>query len=165
MNTNKKKNFGGWSIDEELFNEIKRLVKPRGRILEFGSGDATTELLKLYHVTSVEHDEKYSQNRGYKHKVFLCPLKEGWYNLPAGITGTILDADLILVDGPPSVNRANIVKNLHYFAAINCPVIFDDVHRQTDFDAMVKFCEELNYNFVIISTKNKAFAVCNWKLS
>lgn len=51
--------LGGWSIEKELLAFIERLLTPRKKILEFGSGMGTEALLRKFNVVSLEHDPHY----------------------------------------------------------------------------------------------------------
>ena len=129
--------FGVWSIDEELFECIKKLMPKDGTILELGSGFSTGELSKLFKVISIENDKEYigkynseyiyaplKQHKGHKHFTEFTT----WYDpkpIEEGLKGK--NYDLILIDGPPGSNtiRPGMYRYRNLFNW-NVPVIFDD---------------------------------------
>jgi hypothetical protein len=149
--------FGGSAISKELFERVVKLVPDKGKILEFGSGEGTKELLKRFEVISVEHNKRYVV---HSHKTIETTIDgQGWYHAErVKIALALGPYDLIIIDGPPGEKRANI--KIELFKGVNCPVIFDDVNRGVDRDAMKRFCETLNYKFEIIKGTEKDFAIC-----
>jgi len=135
--------FGGWSITESLFKKILDLVPDGGTILELGSGEATAELLKHYHVYSVEHNknylDKYSTNYIYAPLKLHDPVehyilesygeasKPEWYDPEILKAELPRDYDLLLIDGPP-MTRSGTVKFFDLFRK-DIPIILDDHHR------------------------------------
>lgn len=151
------RSFGGWAIDEEVYEAIKTLIKPGSTILELGSGDGTSELLKLYKVFSIEHDQKWVNK--YKSTYIYAPIKNGWYD--AEIVKKELPGhyDLILVDGPPgNIGRHGFFTNLELFNT-SIPIIFDDVNRKPEYDLMVAVAKQLNKQFTVFSSKKKQFGI------
>ena len=150
--------FGGSAISEQLFEVVSALVPDGGKILEFGSGEGTRELLKRWEVTSVEHNPKYYVNREHTIPVTL-DRETGWYHEDrVKIALNQGPFDLVIIDGPPGKARGSI--RIKLFEDISCPVIFDDVNRWIDRDAMRRFCKALGYEFEIIKGKEKDFAIC-----
>lgn len=153
-------NLGGWSIEKAILHFISTLIKPGNKILEFGSGEGTSVLLKKYKVTSIEHDINFAYQRDGDHICLHAPLTEGWYN-PAVVKKALEEKyDLVLVDGPPGETRAGIVKHEALFRQHKMPVIFDDMDRQADKAAMMEFCEKLGYSYTLIQGTSKQFALC-----
>ena len=68
------KNFGGWSVEVSIFNEIWDRLEIGDSILEFGSGAATRELVKYWKVTSIEQSKKWV-NMVPKSNYIFAPLK------------------------------------------------------------------------------------------
>lgn len=152
--------LGGWSIEKELLRYIKTFL-PKGKsILEFGSGNGTEALLEFYKVTSIEHDLNFLFKRKQNHECVLAPIKNGWYQQDCVKKMFGKCYDLLLIDGPPEGLRKGILKNLDLFRGTVSPIIFDDVNRPLDKKIMMKFCNQLNYNYKIIIGNKKAFAIC-----
>lgn len=139
--------WGGWSITQRLFNEIRAIVPEGGIILELGSGWTSSELSKYYTVYSVEHDEawigKYDTNYIY------VPLSNGWYNRAILKKEIPLHYDLLLIDGPPGGLRGNMVKHLDLFN-FQVPMIFDDLGRTVDYALFMQVAARLNKSIDII---------------
>lgn len=137
-----KKQHDGWMIPIAMIIKIQKLLKPGSTILEFGTGNGTTELLKNFNIISVEHDENWTvvKSGKYKHAVIYAPLEKhsivGWYD-KMWYSERILDKNLewynydaIIIDGPNGVNgRAGIVD---YFPKLrqDVPIFMDDIHVQ-----------------------------------
>jgi hypothetical protein len=152
------RNFGGWSIDKELFDFI-RSVLPEGKImLELGSGWSSQKFSEYYTVFSVEHNEKWVGK--YKTHYIYAPIKNGWYD--SSILGKELpkNYDLILIDGPTGdIGRGGFYSHLDLFNT-NVIMIFDDVNRKPEYDLMEAVAKKLNRPFnVYQSSKQKQFGV------
>lgn len=117
--------FGGWSIDHECFQEIKKLMPYRGTLLEFGSGPVTHELAKCYTVYSVEDNRDYME--GLPHGIH-APIEDGWYELSK--LQLPEKYDLILVDGPSNKagSRMGFFNHRNRFN-LDVPIVMDDVNR------------------------------------
>ncbi|MDN5215061.1 glycosyltransferase [Fulvivirgaceae bacterium BMA12] len=152
--------LGGWSIEKEMLNHIRTIISKDKSILEFGSGKGTEALLESYKVTSIEHDDRFFIKRNKYHDIVLAPIQNNWYTRKS-VEATLKQSfDLIIVDGPPGVLRKGILEHLDLFENLTAPIIFDDVNRNLDKDIMEKFCDELNFDYEIISGHEKEFAVC-----
>lgn len=163
--------FGGGSISEELYSTICNILPVNSHIFELGSGWGTGKLLDRYRVTSAEHDPNFLIKRGMAHNIVHVPLGvDGWYDhirlMEAWIEARG-DVSLLLIDGPPGGTRRNAIAphHLSIFDHISCTVIFDDVNRDLDREAMEAFCTIHGYKNRIIYTKSenykdKAFALC-----
>lgn len=149
----------GYNLSKEFLEEVEK-ISPKGNILEFGSGEGTIELLKTHNVISIEHEREYDIRRDKNHLIYLCPIEDGWYSNINLFSKMLKLVDLIIVDGPPRFLREGILKHLDIFKGVNCPIMFDDVHRELDRKVMEKFCEELNYDYEIHEGKLKSFGVC-----
>jgi hypothetical protein len=140
--------FGGWAIDEKLYNYIRFLLPEGSSILELGSGEGSSELAKHYNMTCVEHDpawvNKFSNInyiqvgiKEYKRTAWL-PTENEWYNA-AELAPKLkdIDYDLLLIDGPPgSIGRGGILKYRDLFN-LNVPIIIDDTHRGNEWRVAV----------------------------
>lgn len=109
-----------------IFNNISKNI----RILEFGSGNASTKQLTEngYKLISVEHDKKYL-NR-YKSDYIHAPLINGWYDVNKLTINR--NYGCIIIDGPPGVNnssRLGFFRNIHLFDT-NVPILIHDTERK-----------------------------------
>jgi len=153
-----------WSIECQLIHLINKCIDNNSLIVEFGSGSGTDELLKNYRVISIEHNPDYAIVRGRNHVCFLAPLVNNWYDrsIVAKVFNNYLP-NIILVDGPPGINRINLLKNIDLLRGITCDIVFDDVDRSDDFSLCREVCQVLNYEFKIIVGKSKKIAWCKKK--
>lgn len=133
--------FGAWSIDQAVFGWILSNLRVGSHILELGSGWATGELARYYKMISVEeHDTwigKYDSTYIHAHSL------NGWYdreslerNLPN------VRYDLLLVDGPHSRYRTQLMKNLDLFDWSKM-VVVDDC-QESEF---MKMAKEISENY------------------
>jgi hypothetical protein len=151
------RSFGGWAIDEEVLEAIKTLIKPGSTVLELGSGDGTFELLKLYKVFSIEHDQKWVNK--YESTYIYAPIKNNWYDIEIVKKELPEHYDLILVDGPPgNIGRHGFFTNLELFNT-SVPIIFDDVNRKPEYELMVAVAKQLKKTFTVFSSKKKQFGI------
>ena len=136
-----------WSISEDLFNYIRRIL-PEGRtILELGSGWGTGQLSKFYTVYSIEHDKRWLDK--YDSNYIYASIKNRWYDAEILRKELPKKYDLILVDGPTGgIGRGGFYQNLDLFNT-DVVMIFDDVHRQEEYDLMVTVATELNKKFTV----------------
>jgi glycosyltransferase involved in cell wall biosynthesis len=157
----KRSKSEAWSLDLDVVEFIEKNFTACNSIFEFGSGQGTDLLLAKYNVVSIESDFRFLLKRGYNHKIYLAPIKDGWYD-PQIVEAAFSDnnMDLMIIDGPPLELRKGLINNMHLFGNISCPIIFDDVNRGMDRTVMETFCEKLNYRFTIIKGKKKQFAIC-----
>lgn len=121
---NESDRFGGWSIDQAVFGWILSNLRVGSHILELGSGWATGELARYYKMTSIEeHDTwigKYDATYIHAHSL------NGWYDrktLEAELPK--VEYDMILIDGPHSNHRLELMSNLDLFDWRK-PVVIDD---------------------------------------
>lgn len=119
--------FGEWSLDRVTFDWILDHLPAGSIILEMGSGRITGELAKHYTMYSIEHNAGYVE-KGYDTHYIYAPMKDGWYD--ADVVKSSLPAryDMILIDGPDSVNRPNLFQNLDLFDWSK-PVVLDDMQH------------------------------------
>lgn len=152
------RDFGGWSIDKDLFDYIRNILPVGKRILELGSGWASGEFSKYYTIFSVEHDTQWIGK--FETLYIYAPIKNGWYDVNVLKNLLPRDYDLILVDGPPkSIGRKGFLKNIDLFKN-DIPIIFDDVNRDKEYNLMVKVAKILNRKFsVFITSSIKKFGV------
>ncbi len=151
--------FGGWSISEQLFKYIRKILPEGCTILELGSGQGTAELAQHYHMISVEHDKKFLNL--YPSSYIHAPIVNGWYDtriLEQQLKD--LSYDLILVDGPTgAIGRGKFLDNLHLFN-FAVPIIFDDTNRIPEYELCIKTAEKLGRPFEIITTDpQKTFGI------
>jgi len=144
-----KGSFGEWSISKTLFDIIHEMLKPGDKILEFGSGWGTGQLIKNFKVFSVEdntdflniYDTNYIHAPIVKVKNNLFPKDKGWYDTEVLKKSLPKDYNLILVDGPwGHIGRGGFAKYLDLFRE-DVPIIIDDVQRENEM-ALTKFIEK-----------------------
>ena len=136
--------FGGWSIDEDVFEHMKRLVPPEGSILELGSGEATKNLVEHWKtVHSIEHNKewlgKFHDNYIHaplvKHKAIQNHEGDVWYDARVlEVELPLIEYDMILIDGPPGA-RGGFVKYLSLFNP-DVPMLFDDANLKRNWLVM-----------------------------
>jgi hypothetical protein len=162
--------LGGWAIDESCYKFIREILKDGSTILEFGSGFGTEHLCSHYTMYSIEHDKEWIGK--YDSNYIYAPLKSyddtwkapdvsgensenqyGWYD-PSYLIGKLPKKyDLILVDGPYSkVGRAGFLKHIDLFDS-SVPIVFDDIHRKSEFELMVKVSEYLKRDYYKLDQK------------
>jgi len=157
--TNSQEEFGGFSIDEQVFEYINKVLKEGDTILELGSGWASGELSKRFTVYSIEHDMKwvnrYDTNYIYAPIVDISTNKEDrkhekrWYDPEIVKQNIPENYDLILIDGPPGwIGRGGFLKYIHLFKT-DVPIIFDDVNRRDERLLMQDTAKLLNKSYKI----------------
>ena len=165
--SNKTNNiFGGWAIEEELFNKIREILSDGSTILEFGSGIVSEEFSKYYNVYSVEHNKewvnKYNTNYIHAPLIKYDDLDYPWYDTNILKKDLPKDYDLILVDGPPAgrniTARHGFYYNLDLFNLKDKILIFDDIEREGDYNHIKLVAEKLNKPFEIYKY-NKSFGI------
>lgn len=123
----------GWTLSSEFFNAMTLNLPPDQypKLLEFGSGLGTEELVKAgYDVTSIEHDKKWLNKvdgTNYVH----APLKDQWYNIKIVKPYLQQSFDIWLIDGPPG--GKSLRTKLFSFLDESTPMprawCVDDLHR------------------------------------
>lgn len=161
--------WGSSSIDEKLFDFIRKVLPEGSTILELGSGWATEMLAKHYTMYSVEHDLKFINK--YESTYIHVLLKEHkeikghkhtcWYDAEV-LERELKDIqyDLLLVDGPP-ITRSGFFK---YMSLFDSKVIwvFDDVDRHEDVKVLNSVSKQLDRPWVAYHGKSrKVFGVFN----
>ena len=140
-----KENLGGWSISFEMVSDIYSKVPIGSTILEFGSGNGTKELLKLYNVISIEHDITYigyavgsqyiyAPMTDLEHPVVGFKHINKWYDIERIRKGLENKKyDCIIIDGPhgswkKNQGRPGILNYISEFNT-NVPIYVDDIVR------------------------------------
>lgn len=152
------RSFGGWSIDEELFDFIRSILPEGKTMLELGSGWSSQKFSEHYTVYSIEHNEKWVGK--YNTHYIYAPIKNGWYDISILSKKLPKNYDLILIDGPTGdIGRGGFYLHLDLFNT-NTIMIFDDVNRKPEYELMVLVSEKLNRPFnVYQSSEKKQFGV------
>ena len=131
--------LGGWAITQQCFDWILDNVPSGSKVLEFGSGMGTGELVKHFDMTSIEQDAKWVDK--YNSRYIYSPLQSNnWYNWADLEKGGINDDyALILIDGPFNPKRQDNARQgiQDYYLAHptlfeNCFLVFDDTNREKD---------------------------------
>lgn len=130
--------LGGWAITEQCFEWMLANVPAGSKVLEFGSGMGTGELVKHFEMTSIEQDSFWLN--GFTGSRYIhAPIVEGWYSWEALEEGNLEnDYSLILVDGP-TFSRTGVQDFYLAHPEIfhNSLILFDDTNREKD----KKICE------------------------
>jgi len=92
--------LGGWAITQQCFDWILDNVPSGSKVLEFGSGMGTGELVKHFDMTSIEQDSFWMN--GFSGSRYIhAPIVDDWYSWEALENGDLEnDYVLIIVDGP-----------------------------------------------------------------
>ena len=92
--------FGNWAISEQCFDWMVENVPSGSKVLEFGSGIGTGELVKHFDMTSIEQDAFWMN--GFSGSRYIhAPIVEDWYSWEALEEGNLEnDYAMILIDGP-----------------------------------------------------------------
>ena len=154
--------FGGWSIDKGLYEFIYQNLEEGKTLLEFGSGNATQELVKRWDVYSVEENKEWSGK--YHDKYILAPIEnqsyteesgwQGWYNKEIVSKNLPTHVDMILVDGPCHGNRNGLFENRDLILNLGFAfIIFDDLERQKDLKCYQDFVDYFKSENINIETK------------
>ena len=155
--------FGDWSIEEECFREIRRILPEGKTILEFGSGWTTDLFSESYKVYSVEHDERWigKYNSTYIHAP-LVPDPHGivWYDVEVLKRELPGEYDLILIDGPivwqgNKKIRQGFFRNLDLFNLKGCRLVFDDIGRPDNLENITMISKKLKRPFIIHNTPKR----------
>jgi len=134
---------GGWSLAPySIFLAIKHLTYTNElNILEFGSGDGTTQLVDLltknnitFNYTSVEHDKAYAKTPNVNYQLYSL---DGWNYNPNDLDLITLTLDrmydLVIVDGPHGVGRAKWYSKFKNNVKKGTIVVVDDFHHYAEF--------------------------------
>lgn len=149
---------GDWSIGLNLYKYIDSILRPGARILEFGSGQGSSELGKKWCIQCVEHNEYFLglyPNIDY----IYGPIVNGWYD------HSILDSikwtfELILIDGPPGfIGRHGILDFIDKLNVKGVPIVVDDIHREDEQIIFDKLAKKLGRQMLVAQDKNKQFGV------
>lgn len=150
--------FGGYAIDKEIFDWMYENIPHGTNVLEFGSGDGSFELSKIWNMYCVEHDSKWVGKYNTINYIY-APILKGWYSPTSILHGMPIMYSCILIDGPPGyIGRSGILDNLGILD-LSVPIIVDDIQRKSDrhiFDTLVTKTEREGIVFV---TSDKEFGV------
>jgi hypothetical protein len=161
--------WGDGSIDEGLYDFIRKVLPKGSTILELGSGWGTSQLAKHYTMYSIEHNEEYIDE--YNSTYIYAPLKEHkaiknhptttWYDadvLREKLKG--IKYDMILIDGPPAT-RSGFIKYMSLFDT-SVILVFDDAARACDRLVVNSVAGRLGVPFVTYrGSSRKTYAVIN----
>ena len=88
--------LGGWAISPQCFAWILDNVPSGSKVLEFGSGMGTGELVKHFDMTSIEQDS-FWMNGFTGSRYIYAPIVDDWYSWEALENGN-LENDYFLID-------------------------------------------------------------------
>lgn len=151
-------------------------IGSQARILELGSGEGTTNLVKLFDkVYTVEHSIEWFNKIPEMAKGIYAPLSEytdkyyreaSWWYDPEVLSKYLPkpeEYDAIIIDGPKgSQGRGGFDTYFSLFNQ-NCLMVFDDVHRLWDFRLAGRIAQKLETELTVFPGKEgrRWFAVIN----
>ncbi len=167
--------LGGWSITQQCLDWMVENVPSGSKVLEFGSGMGTGELVKHFDMTSIEQDAFWCN--GFSGSRYIhAPLDGHWYSWEALEAGNLEnDYAMIIIDGPTRFSTST-QDNLEtarmgicdYYLANSdlfhdCYIVIDDTDRPKDM-AVCEFFLEQGFEKIAeqqcpICPKNKQFSV------
>ena len=150
-------NLDGWSLSKLAIDYILENLKEGSTILEFGSGDATKELVKRYKVYSVEQNIQWI---GYvpESTYIYAPIVNGWYDIESVLPHQWPIYDFLLIDGPIGSDRLNFLSHLEKFN-LNVPILIDDTNRGPDKELAGALSFILKRKSITIDGGYKSFTV------
>jgi len=152
-----------WSISEEVINWINLNIPKKSVIVEFGSGEGTRYLVEDYQVYSVEDNINWVDYVPKSHYIY-APLnnQDRWYDTSILNEKLPSKYDLIIIDGPASIERYSFINHLDILNT-NIPIIVDDVDRENDFKMLCELSSMLGRPYIIFDCGNmtKKFGVIN----
>ncbi len=166
---------GNWSLaPEEIYYALKHCTyKEKLRILEFGAGAGTkalVDVLKAHHIPfeyhSFENDPAYIQElAGVQfHPYSLTPVawskvKEWVPEVKRVDLGLLPVFDLILIDGPHGVSRAEWYAKFKPFTRPGTVLLIDDYHHYVEFEEALN--ANYTYDTVILYNQSAPWPVVN----
>jgi len=153
-----------FSLDDTVFEVIKKHVPKNGVVVELGSGPGTKKLVEHYTVYSVEHDlswVNHVKESRYIHSP-IVPLKQvefpdttGWYDPQVLRKKLPSKYDFLLVDGPPSFyGRGGLLAHLELFNT-DVPILIDDTNREPERKLLDLLSKKLNRRYELIKYGGK----------
>jgi hypothetical protein len=147
-----------WSIEEALFDWIVANIPAGSTILELGSGEGTWKLCEAgFKMFSVEHQASFTTlvpETTYIH----ASIKNDWYDAEALQGKLPNEYALLLVDGPDSDDRINMLNFLDLFN-LKATIILDDYNH----DPVKKLADDITRitgrNGLSVQGKTKQFWV------
>jgi len=159
MGTRKKTEFNiggnsmkeGWMLPTEVFQWLHEHIPAGSSILEFGSGNGSTELSKKYDLISVEHDLNwlgissgtYIHAEIVQNQISNKFSELGWYdfeklaNLPPRV-------DVIIIDGPPGeIGRSGLLGFLSKLPLFTWMIV-DDTDRLNEKHLSIELIRRLS---------------------
>jgi hypothetical protein len=129
--------FGGWSIDEIVFNWIKDNLDSKKLLIEIGSGQTTEKLIKNWNVISIEEDIEWV-NKFHENYIY-APIKDDWYDFDVLKNKLPVKIDGLIVDGPAKGSRMGLVDKIGFFIEKKPEIIiFDDINRINDKECFLR---------------------------
>lgn len=155
----KDNNFGGWSLDKEVYSWVLENIPKGSTILELGSGRSTQEFCEYYKMYSVEHNEKWldKSDSTYIHAPIRQYSGYRWYDVEVLKEKLPTEYSLLIVDGPPgSIGRMGVLHNYDLFRN-DVPIVVDDVSRAEE--------QNISKIFQVQHKKEKIFSYSKGKKS
>lgn len=146
--------LGGWAITKQCLDWMIANVPADSKVLEFGSGMGTGELVKHFDMTSIEQDAFWLN--GFTGSRYIhAPLVGNWYCWDALEASNVEDDyAMILIDGPTrfstsakdNLETARIGVCDYYLAHSkmfqDCFIVIDDTDRPKDMLLVEFFLEQ-----------------------
>ena len=142
---------GGWSLSPySIYLAMKHvnLIDNKINILEFGSGDGTKKLVEFlksksidFDYVSVEHDKHYAESPEVEYILYKIPYDYTPIHIDSVELNLNKTFDLVIIDGPHGVGRANWYKKIQKNVKNNTIILIDDFHHYKEFE------DELNRVF------------------
>jgi hypothetical protein len=149
---------GDWSIGIHVYKHICNILPLGCSILEFGSGQGSSELGKRWNIQCVEHDARFL-NMYPNIDYIYGPIVNGWYdhNIIESIDPNF---DLLLIDGPPGfIGRKGILEFIDRLDVRNVSIIIDDTNRKDEQELYITLAEKLGRSMISVQDGNKQFGV------
>ncbi len=153
--------LGGWAISPQCFAWILDNVPSGSKVLEFGSGMGTGELVKHFDMTSIEQDS-FWMNGFTGSRYIYAPIVDDWYSWEALENGNLEnDYFLIIVDGPSKRMRKGMQDFYLAHPEIfdNSLILFDDTNRAKDMEVCEWFISQGFQRVAEMSDDEKQFTV------
>lgn len=160
--------FGDWSLSEQVFGWIIAHVPTGGVILELGFGRATGELVRAgYSVYSVEHcgawadkREEYGCNDDC-HVMINVPIVGKWYDADLLKNSIPPYYDLLIIDGPDTVDRGKMLEFKEMFNKYSSVVIDDycELYDTAKIGAYFSYSNGCGYNEVLAHKDKSALCI------
>jgi hypothetical protein len=159
---------GGWSLAPiPTFFTLKNVNFDKTlNILEFGSGQGTTNIVNFlnsknvdFNYTSVENDKSYAKTEGVEYILYDIPNNYEMSHIDNVDLPLSLIYDLVIVDGPTGVGRAGWYKKIKNNVRPGTTIYVDDFHHYSEFGTELD--NSFEYELISLYNKNSSFEIVN----